>query len=366
MEREEEARQWRLFAASEYRSWEEWAISAELQGGPVKRARVQILVQGLGGRIVRDVNWLIPIRDGEQLSYAVRVRPANVQEDEDEEPHPEAASSTLHVPALAPVAAVETDQGEESDGGRSTLPVTGWESAPVMEEQELLAKDLDVATFVQCPLGIKFYRDWLAGKATCRLIGQRFGNGVLGKFYAIRDESERLRQQGDLSQEEAEHLARAAMAEATAQVVESGSGCGELESGEGSVDPLAMHAAGCVEEGCASLAASTVEDVLRADGLGPAAATTVAAADEDVPRADGLDPPAVDQHCDVHEQMMGVLDEHEAAGMSAVGVSFSDVLASLDEVGTEVLEEVPEGPRATGSVTSEGGTRQTDLSHWLK
>ena len=339
LEREEEARQWRLFAASEYRSWEEWAISAELQGGPVKRARVQILVQGLGGRIVRDVNWLVPLREGEQLSYAVRVRPANVQEDAEEEPHPEAASSSLHVPALIPSAAVETDQEEESHGGRSTLPVTGWESAPVMEEQELLAKDLDVATFVQCPIGIRFYKDWLAGRVTCRLIGQRFGYGVLGKFFAIKEESVRLQKLEGMSQEEAEQLPRVAMAEATEQVVEQGCGRNELEGGDGRVDLMPVHAAGCGEEGRAGLAA-----------------TTAAAAAQDVPRAAGLDPAVVDQHGEVHEQMVEVMEEHAAAGPSAVGVSFSEVLASLDEVGVGVSEEVSEVPRATGSVSSEGGT----------
>ena len=367
MEREEEARQWRLFAASEYRTWEEWAVSAELRGGPVKRARVQILVQGLGGRIVRDVNWLVPLRDGEQLSYAVRVQSANVQEDEDEEPHPEAASSTWQTPSLAPETTVDRDHGEAGGDGRSTLPVTGWESAPVMdmEEQELLAKDLDVATFVQRPLGIRFYKDWLEGKVTCRLIGQRFGYGVLGKFYAIRDESARLRQRRDVSEEEAEHLARAAMAEATAQIVEPGRGS-ELVS---------------VEEGPGSLV-EPAGDELLVPGLDPVEMATMAApaSAEEVPQADGLDSPAVRQRNDVHEQMVGVLDADEAveptaegvvesaaaSGSSTDGVFFSDVLANLDDMGAEVVAEGTGGLRSSGSGTSEGGSRQKDLSHWLK
>ena len=38
-------------------------------GGPgVKRARVQVLVQGEGGRVIRKENWLIGLRDGESLA----------------------------------------------------------------------------------------------------------------------------------------------------------------------------------------------------------------------------------------------------------------------------------------------------------
>ena len=155
MARQEEERQWSLFAASHYRSWEEWAVSADERRGSVKRARVQILVQGLGGRVVKDENWLVPLGDGEQLTYTVKVQPAATEDTEDEG-HPEAASSGLVAQAGISADQVETcedgrdsasgslqqdeEPGEENPAGRaghvaidrSVLPVTGWESGPVL------------------------------------------------------------------------------------------------------------------------------------------------------------------------------------------------------------------------------------------
>ena len=46
MEREEASREWHTFAASQYRSWEEWATASGVDGQASKKARIQVLVQG--------------------------------------------------------------------------------------------------------------------------------------------------------------------------------------------------------------------------------------------------------------------------------------------------------------------------------
>ena len=159
MERETEAHQWNLFVASEYRSWEEWAISVEHAGGPVKRARVQILVQGLGGRVVRDVNWLIPLTEGEQLSYAVKVRPAEVEKEE-HEAHPDAAPSGINVGSVVASGEIEddavggdgADEEECPEEWRSMLPVTGLQSAPVLENSVEMPRTLTLPRLFSAPL----------------------------------------------------------------------------------------------------------------------------------------------------------------------------------------------------------------------
>ena len=49
-----------------------------------------------------------------------------------------------------------------------------------------VAKDLNVDDFMQTELATKFYNYWKQGTVTDRLIGQRFGYGVLGRFYSNR------------------------------------------------------------------------------------------------------------------------------------------------------------------------------------
>ena len=58
--RAEEQGMWDDFHAAEWRTWETWASGqGDLLHGRSKRARVQILVQGEGGRIIRRENWLL-------------------------------------------------------------------------------------------------------------------------------------------------------------------------------------------------------------------------------------------------------------------------------------------------------------------
>ena len=55
MEQEEAERDWRTFAASQYRSWEEWAVAANVDGQASKNARIQVLVQPGGKNSERSL-----------------------------------------------------------------------------------------------------------------------------------------------------------------------------------------------------------------------------------------------------------------------------------------------------------------------
>ena len=49
-----------------------------------------------------------------------------------------------------------------------------------------VAKDIVVDDFMATNLAQQFYGHWKDGRVTDRLIGQRFGYGVLGRFYSQR------------------------------------------------------------------------------------------------------------------------------------------------------------------------------------
>ena len=56
MLREEDEKMLDNFTSTDLREWETWAARAGRSGPGVKRARVQVLVQGEGGRIIKQEN----------------------------------------------------------------------------------------------------------------------------------------------------------------------------------------------------------------------------------------------------------------------------------------------------------------------
>ena len=53
-------------------------------------------------------------------------------------------------------------------------------------------KDFSDDDFVETPLAMHFYRQRIRGQVTDRLIGKKFGHGVLGRFYGQRDWDRKL------------------------------------------------------------------------------------------------------------------------------------------------------------------------------
>ena len=169
------------------REWEDWAKGEARHGPGVKRARVQVLVQGEGGRLIKKENWLVGLRDGEYLAYSVSV---NRCEDDTDAPDPNAASSGGGASA---VVAMNEETNEESETehrhpeGEGLLPVTGEDTPDVWNAvNRSRPRDFSVDDFMQTALADKFYQAWKKGEVTDNLIGRRFGYGVLGGFYGRR------------------------------------------------------------------------------------------------------------------------------------------------------------------------------------
>ena len=140
---------------------------------------------GKGGRIVKQEDWLVGVNEGEYLAYSVSVRPYT---DEDDAADPQAASSGTHGGADGLANIAEGEGGQAEAGSADLLPVTG-EGTPTMWAAEDRSQDKDILVddFMETPLADRFFQAWASGQVSDRLIGQRFGYGVLGRFYGKRD-----------------------------------------------------------------------------------------------------------------------------------------------------------------------------------
>ena len=182
MQRERD--EWASLAASSFMTGEQWTEADQSAEPSVKRARVQVRIQGEGGRVVRDEQYLVALRDGEQLVYQVSVRTPVVNE--------EAAMG-----AYAEEAVGNADGRASSSGGRGKP--TDIDSAadwPLEDDGRDDDKShIDAEEFVASPLGIKFYREWKHGMVSPAVIGQRFGYHVLGKYASMLEDEKEAEEQ---------------------------------------------------------------------------------------------------------------------------------------------------------------------------
>ena len=157
----EEERLHETFTSVELREWETWAAKAARLGPGAKRARVQVTVQGEGGRIVKQEDWLLGVKEGEYLAYSVSVH----QYDDDAEDAPDPLATSSGGAAQGDDERAEEGNGEGVESGDATadhsddtLPVTG-ERAPDMwgDTNSSRVRDFSVDDFMETPLAAKFF-----------------------------------------------------------------------------------------------------------------------------------------------------------------------------------------------------------------
>ena len=317
--REEEGLLWQDFHAADLRTWEAWtAANTDFLEGKRKRARVQVLVQGEGGRIIKRENWLFGLGQGERLSYAVNIM-QNMDDDEDDERDPTAAASDdALLPGSPPEPRTEDDGEDDRMANARVLPVTGEEAPDLWSEVDTsVDKDIVVDDFMATSLAAKFYEQWKTGQVTDRLIGQRFGYGVLGRFY-----SQRLWDQGCFA---------------------------DMEEGEGNSaaapqEPVRdMPADG--EEDPAPVCGRQEEDDHQEEDVGDIGNEEPAASE--VKGAEGLSET---------EEPGNAEAEADAADLAASGTTSTEGSAAVATSATE---------RAEPGESILSGSRQTSLAHWL-
>ena len=180
-ERRREQERWSAFASTAYSSWEQWTTANQEVEQGVKRARVQVRIQGEYGRIVRDEQYMVALRDGAQLAYQVSVRSVR-EELEEKGVYVEQAEEHM-----------ATEMASSSGEGANPRPEAGVHPEEQEETNRQNKSHIDVQEFIAAPLGQKFYVEWKTGMVGPQVIGQRFGYGVLGAYASMwEDEKEAL------------------------------------------------------------------------------------------------------------------------------------------------------------------------------
>ena len=135
---------------------------------------------------MRDENYMVALRDGEQLLYQVGMRSPIMEEEEGMGAYAaEAVSSMDNAGAGSSCTEPPNLQGEDAEGRSG--------SEGVEEGNQADKSHIDAEEFANSPLGQKFYAEWKQGRVSPALIGQRFGYHVLGKFASLlEDEREAL------------------------------------------------------------------------------------------------------------------------------------------------------------------------------
>ena len=184
-QRQVERDEWASLATSTFMTWEQWMMADRPAEPGVKRARVQVRIQGEGGRVVRDEHYLVALRDGEQLAYQVSVRTPM-------------ASDAEAMGAYAAEAVHATTEMASSSEGPGMQP-EGHGAVMAQGEQPVSGEDkshIDAEEFVASPLGVKFYKEWKSGLVGPAIIGQRFGYHVLGKYASMLEDEKEMEEQG--------------------------------------------------------------------------------------------------------------------------------------------------------------------------
>ena len=174
------------------------AESEHSAGSAQKSARVMVQVEGEGGRIVRSEIFNMVVKDGESLTYKIMVLPRN---------DPEVRRLRRQQAARDGETAAESES-EISGASADTMPVDHQGRVlpppPVIPNNELDA-------FMKTVEGKEYYRQWLAGDQTCRMVRERSGCGLLAKFFQRKveeDEEQKMLQEALLAEAEAKKADR--------------------------------------------------------------------------------------------------------------------------------------------------------------
>ena len=177
--------------------------SGPSDGNAHKRARVMVQVEGEGGRIVRSEIFNMVIKDGEALTYKIMVLPRDDPE----------VRRLRRQQAARMGEAVEESESEISGASAETLPVD-HRGRVLPPPPEVPNDELDA--FMRTEEGKEYYRQWLAGDQTCRMVRERSGCGLLAKFFQRKveeDEEQKILQQALLAEAEAKKVNQGANGE---------------------------------------------------------------------------------------------------------------------------------------------------------
>ena len=383
---------WEMFRAQCLQDEEDEAMKEAMEEStgqpPHKKARVKVIVEGTGGRVVRSEVFNMAVQEGEALTYKIMVLPRN-------DPEVQAMRDLQEGRERRDAAG-----GDEGSNASADTVVVGEDGKPLPEPAPRTNEEMHA--FLATEQGEKYYQEWNAGRISCKQVCMRSGAGLLAKFFSRRVE------------ETEEQKMLQAVLEAEEKQKES-----EETGGTGSRDDLASgHAAGSLpapsswpsyarretkeviqidsqvdsqdaqqDEQLMQRDASEFSAYITAEENARELAFAVAAGDVPVEAHGHGDQEECSEeaalHGTVHQTSQGALHETSVQDVlpTAMGASMavsSGSTTALSEVGDVAVDrgmEVPEGEasatesmsegQAEGSNSNSPASKQTDLKHWL-
>ena len=359
-----DAHRWSLFRAQCLQDEEDEAMKTAMEDGedvpPHKKARVRVVVEGEGGRVVRSEVFNMVVRDGESLTYKIMVLPKDdpeVQALRQQQEHRQQGHEQGH----------EQDGEEESSASAETVPVDAKGKAipePVqVPEQELEA-------FMKTPEGERYYQKWLRGDITCKMVRMRSGAGLLAKFHGRKvDDEEDAKMLKAVLQAEASHTTKEDKEKGDKGVKEKPENISETAS----LEPSSTRT---------SAARTGPEGGLRPPSSWPSYEVPGADTQVDEPSQSHPDVPGhpcppelrTEKECDEYQLALEVAEEDVVEPAVVVESGPQQGQDSGGANGEETAGTEGEGisPGAPSTMTgqstestSEPGGRQSDLKHWL-
>ena len=384
---------WELFRAQCLQDEEDAAMQEAMEESmghpPHKKARVRVIVEGTGGRIVRSEVFNMAVHEGEALTYKIMVLPKN-------DPEVQAMRELQEGREQRDAAG-----GDEVSNASADTVLVDEEGKPLSEPPARTNEELHA--FHTAEQGEQYYQEWNAGRISCKQVCLRSGAGLLAKFYSRRveeteeqkmlqavleAEEEKKKSEGDNDTSasgngpDPDHAASSLPTPSSwpsyallpsKEVIQIDS---QVDSQEAQKDAeFMMRDANefsnfiTAEENARELAFAVAAGDVREEETGCADRE---GCEEDVSRD-----AALQQHAQGSQSENGLQDIALTSSRVPVPVSSgpTTTLSAVVEESADRGTEVPEGEAsATGSATegrAEGescnssGSKQTDLKHWL-
>ena len=140
---------------------------------PYKKAKVKVIVEGTGGRVVRSEVFNMVVHEGEALTYKIMVLPKNDPEIE--------AMRDSQAQRQQRQQGQEGDLSNVSEASADTV-IADVHGRPLLAPVQI--SDAEMHAFLSTEEGQKYYKAWSNGEISCKQVCMRSGAGLLAKFFS--------------------------------------------------------------------------------------------------------------------------------------------------------------------------------------
>ena len=169
---------WEVFRAQCLQDEEDEAMKEAMEESmnqpPHKKARVKVIVEGTGGRVVRSEVFNMAVHEGEASTYKIMVLPKN-------DPEVQAMRDLQEGRARK-----NKDEGDDVSNASADTVLADDSGRPLPEPAQRTNEEMHA--FMVTEQGERYYQEWNAGRISCKQVCLRSGAGLLAKFFSRRVE----------------------------------------------------------------------------------------------------------------------------------------------------------------------------------